>query len=515
MTRVQENATFYDDYKFVHTRSRDLFRKEILRLKKIRDEELERRSSDANYTKKRKPNYDAAICYKSNAPPVVEDDDDDEDDEEGGKKSPFGCYSNFIENVNAKSRESSVFLPVDVFDKDGNLTRMIHRTKGLDRAFLANYRHEPTIGWQYFCNSSGLFRHFPATEWDFHPINTYDCRMRHWFTGAATSSKDLMILVEQSGSMEGKRIAIAKDVIRNILDTLTPNDYVNILKFNDSARYILECGSDSLIRATPTNIFEMKMALNNIEPRGQTDLAESLKDAFEILANHTATSSNCNQMIMLITDGMEYNETIQNIFRDFNWRNGNNVRVFSFLIGDQIPESDFEQVKLMACENRGYYCQIDTMSETRENALKYIPVVSRPLVLSTQNPIMWSTLYADLIDSVRATNHDWDCKQREMQRERMTGYLTNFDWYPCIELRDPEKDDPEYRKYSFMTTVSMPAFDRDTNGSQLMGVAAIDVPLYEFERLFQRHRLGVGGYVFVIDQNGNILSHPDFRPFVS
>jgi signal transduction histidine kinase len=48
-----------------------------------------------------------------------------------------------------------------------------------------------------------------------------------------------------------------------------------------------------------------------------------------------------------------------------------------------------------------------------------------------------------------------------------------------------------------------------------MGVAAIDVPLFEFERLFQNSRLGVGGYVFVIDQNGNILTHPDFRPFVS
>lgn len=48
-----------------------------------------------------------------------------------------------------------------------------------------------------------------------------------------------------------------------------------------------------------------------------------------------------------------------------------------------------------------------------------------------------------------------------------------------------------------------------------MGVAAVDVPLFEFERLFQEYRLGLGAYAFVVDQNGNILTHPDFKPFVS
>ena len=224
--------------------------------------------------------------------------------------------------------------------------------------------------------------------------------MRHWFTNAATSSKDIIILIEQSGSMVGTRLDIAIDVVRNILDTLTINDFVNVFSFNDTIRPIIECRniSDKLIQATSSNIFELKQALGNIEAEDQTDLAEALNHTFKLLGETREKGSHCNQAIMLITDGMEYNETIQTIFKSNNWDKGNPVRVFSYLIGEMIPEHDYEQVKLMACENRGYYVQIDTKTETREQVLKYLPVMARPLALNrTQNPIIWSAVYADIM----------------------------------------------------------------------------------------------------------------------
>lgn len=291
----------------------------------------------------------------------------------------------------------------------------------------------------------------------------YDCRTRHWFAGAAASSKDILILVERSGSMHGERIAISIDVVRNILDTLTPNDFVNVLQFNETYEYLLEC-APGLIQATSSNIFELKHALTNIVPYGQTDLAEALSDAFDLLDTHKRGSANCNQVIMLVTDGMEYNETIQAIFREKNWNKNNNVRVFSFMIGDQIPIGDYEQVKLMACENRGYYTQIDTLSETREQALKYIPIMARPLALSSQiGPLSWSNVYVDIADSYRLTNHDWNCRQSEVQRQRVVEYLKEYDWYPCIRMDDLEEWNTEYRKYVFMTTVSMAAYERGIN----------------------------------------------------
>lgn len=46
---------------------------------------------------------------------------------------------------------------------------------------------------------------------------------------AATSPKDLVIVVDVSGSMKGLRLTIAKHTIKTILDTLGENDFVNII----------------------------------------------------------------------------------------------------------------------------------------------------------------------------------------------------------------------------------------------------------------------------------------------
>jgi voltage-dependent calcium channel alpha-2/delta-3 len=350
---------------------------------------------------------------------------------------------------------------------DGNLTWMMYRTKGLDKAFFHNHKVDPTIGWQYFCNSSGYMRHFPAVNWNVHPVNTYDCRMRHWFTGAAVSPKDMIILIERSGSMTGVKLTIAQSVVRHILDTLTPNDFFNVIQFNDTIEYLDGCTEDKLLQATSFNVMHMKLALDNIKPRGQSDLAEALYETFDIFAKSKRNTANCNQAIVLITDGMEYNQTIQDIFKANIWDKGNKIRVFSFLVGEQIANYE---LRLMACENRGFYMKIDLKehaqsSDTRQNAIEYIPVMARPLVLSTNvpNPVVWSSLYADLVDAQRTTNNDWNCKQNDMQRERVVGFLNNYDQFRCISETEPEEPNVEFRKYVFMTTVSMPAFDRGIN----------------------------------------------------
>ena len=95
---------------------------------------------------------------------------------------------------------------------------------------------------------------------------------------------------------------------------------------------------------------------------------------------------------MLVTDGVPY--TYETIFQEYNQPH-KPVRVFTYLIGREI--SDLQAAKWMACENKGYFTHVTTLAEVKEQVLKYIPVMARPLVLlRDQHPVRWTGVYADI-----------------------------------------------------------------------------------------------------------------------
>ena len=45
---------------------------------------------------------------------------------------------------------------------------------------------------------------------------------------------------------------------------------------------------------------------------------------------------------------------------------------------------------------KGYFVRVTTLAEVREQVLKYIPVLSRPMVMyQKDHPLIWTPVYAD------------------------------------------------------------------------------------------------------------------------
>jgi voltage-dependent calcium channel alpha-2/delta-3 len=298
---------------------------------------------------------------------------------------------------------SSVHVPTNVYDRAKDVIKAIKWSEMLDNIFDSNYKRDPSLFWQYFCSSTGFLRQFPATKWKWvDPVDLYDCRIRHWYIAAANSPKDVIILIDNSGSMMGQKKDIARHIAENILDTLTPNDFVNIFTFSDEIDDLIECFGDQLVQADSANIRAIKESLVKIETNELANFSAAMTKAFDTLFNFREEhgGANCNQAIMLISDGLPV--TVDDVFETYNWKDRDKgiipVRVFTYLIGREVP--DVKNIKQMACDNRGFYVHLSTHAEVRERVLESIPVMARPLVLNrTHHPVVFSQVYADVIVS--------------------------------------------------------------------------------------------------------------------
>lgn len=157
----------------------------------------------------------------------------------------------------------------------------------LDDVFKQNYQSDPALSWQYFGSDTGILRHFPALQWeeniDGDRADIYDCRKRSWYIETATCSKDIVILLDNSGSMSGFRNHVAKFTIRSILETFSNNDFFTIYKYSNNVSDIIPCFKSALVQATKENIRVFNDAIAKLKPEGYANLTNAYTQAFELL----------------------------------------------------------------------------------------------------------------------------------------------------------------------------------------------------------------------------------------
>lgn len=112
-------------------------------------------------------------------------------------------------------------------------------------------------------------------------------------------------------------VATAKATVSSILDTLSNNDFVTLLKYANETTELVPCFKDMLIQATPENLDTFKKSMedpDNLKTDGVANLTEAFTKVFSLLKTYRKSrgcdvDTPCNQLIMLVTDGIAGNLT--------------------------------------------------------------------------------------------------------------------------------------------------------------------------------------------------------------
>jgi Ca-activated chloride channel family protein len=147
----------------------------------------------------------------------------------------------------------------------------------------------------------------------------------------AAKPRDVVFVIDRSGSMGGWKMVAARRAAARMIDTLTSRDRFCVLAFDNTVDALPEPG---LIGASDRHRFRAVEALARVEARGGTELAQPLRRALEMLAGGT---DDRERVIVLVTDGQVGNEddVLRQIAPDLR-----NIKVFTLGI-DQAVNAAF------------------------------------------------------------------------------------------------------------------------------------------------------------------------------
>jgi len=138
------------------------------------------------------------------------------------------------------------------------------------------------------------------------------------------TNREYVFIMDVSGSMSGFPLEISKDVMKNLLKELTPNDRFNIVLFAG----VSNTYSPQSLPVTKHNIDNAISFINNCNGGGGTELLEALHTAMNI-----KPLSDYSRSFVILTDG--YVSVEKEAF-DYIRKNLGSANFFSFGIGSSV-----------------------------------------------------------------------------------------------------------------------------------------------------------------------------------
>jgi len=169
-------------------------------------------------------------------------------------------------------------------------------------------------------------------------------------TSSPTAKREVVFVIDNSGSMSGPSIAQAKESLALAISKLNPDDRFNVIRFDDTMTDYF----NGLVAASPDNREKAIAYVRGLTADGGTEMLPALQDA---LRNQGPVANGALRQVVFLTDGAIGNE--QQLFGEISQNRGE-ARVFTVGIGSA-PNSYF--MTKAAEMGRGTFTQIGSAEQ--------------------------------------------------------------------------------------------------------------------------------------------------------
>lgn len=186
--------------------------------------------------------------------------------------------------------------------------------------------------------------------------------------GDEIAAKDVMLVLDVSGSMDGEKLIQAKAAADYVLDQLGPRDRFNIVAFSTAARMLAEAPIPSN-RKADGHAFIRKLAA-----RGSTDINRALLEAL------AGADSQRPTVVIFLTDGLPTAGEIDpdRIVANVAANAPKSVRLFAFGVGYDVDTMLLDQ---LSSGQRGVSDYVQPGQKIDEQVSGFYAKISRPVLV--------------------------------------------------------------------------------------------------------------------------------------
>ncbi|MBN1991179.1 MAG: VWA domain-containing protein [Anaerolineae bacterium] len=183
--------------------------------------------------------------------------------------------------------------------------------------------------------------------------------------------KDVILVLDTSGSMEGEKMEQARDALKYVLDHLNKGDRFNIIAFSTGLRAFSN-------RTEPLSaIPEARRFVDNLRAEGSTDINRALLETINSADTQRPT------IVIFLTDGLPTSGVVETplILNNVDQAAGSNLRLFPFGVGDDV---DTVLLDTLAQAQRGASAYVRPGERVDEQVSAFYAKVSTPVLADLQ-----------------------------------------------------------------------------------------------------------------------------------